>query len=224
MLSKKTGKKLNKYLSDYIVFDLETTGISCASDQVIEISALKVKNGCVIDEFSTLVNPQIPIPFHATKVNGITDDMVKNSPVFEQALQAFLEFAGDAVLVGHNIHCFDMKFLYRDIERFWNMSLSNDYIDTLQMAKVCLPQLHHHKLTDLANYYGISSEGAHRALCDCRMNQKVFELLGKELLKSFAVVEKERICPRCGAPVDEGDKNFYCSNRECKFCIWKETK
>ena len=208
MLSKKTGKKLNKYLSDYIVFDLETTGISCASDQVIEISALKVKNGCVIDEFSTLVNPQIPIPFHATKVNGITDDMVKNSPVFEQALQAFLEFAGDAVLVGHNIHCFDMKFLYRDIDRFWNMSLSNDYIDTLQMARVCLPQLHHHKLTDLANYYGISSEGAHRALCDCRMNQKVFELLGKELLKSFAVVEKERICPRCGAALKKRNGRY----------------
>ena len=208
MLSKNSGKKLNKYLADYVVFDLETTGISCAFDQVIEISALKVKNGCVVDEFSTLVNPQIPIPFQATGVNGITDDMVKNSPVFEQALQTFLEFAGDAVLVGHNIHCFDMKFLYRDAARFWNMSLSNDYIDTLQMARVCLPQLHHHKLTDLAGYYGISSEGAHRALCDCRMNQKIFELLGKELLNSSVIAETERTCPRCGAALKKRNGRY----------------
>ena len=117
MLSKKTGKKLSTYVPDYVVFDLETTGVSCNSDEVVEISAIKVIGGEVVDEFTTLVNPGRPIPYNASMVNGITDDMVKDSPFFEEALSDFLEFVGDAVLVGHNIHTFDMKFLYRDAER-----------------------------------------------------------------------------------------------------------
>lgn len=205
MLSRTSGKKLNTYLLDYTIFDLETTGISSARDQVIEISAVRVRNGCVVDEFSTLVNPGMPIPLGASLVNGITDDMVKGSPCFEQAFSEFLKFVGDDVLVGHNIHNFDMKFLYRDARRFWNATLNNDYVDTLQMARTCLPQLSHHKLTDLAAYYGISSAGAHRALSDCRMNQKVFECLGREKIKSAA---SEKTCPRCGADLKKRSGRF----------------
>ena len=98
MLSKKPGKKLNTYVPDYVVFDLETTGVSCVTDKVIEISALKVKTGQVMEAFSTLVNPECPIPFYASRVNGITDKMVKDSPVFQEAFADFLEFVGDAVL------------------------------------------------------------------------------------------------------------------------------
>ncbi|MBR4411464.1 MAG: topoisomerase DNA-binding C4 zinc finger domain-containing protein [Firmicutes bacterium] len=207
MLGNTMGKKITAYVPDYVVFDLETTGISCASDEVIEISAVKVAGGQVVDEFSTLVNPGRPIPWQASRVNGIYDDMVAGSPDFVTALAAFLQFAGDAVLVGHNIHSFDMKFLYRDARRFWNRIPNNDYIDTLQLARYCLPQLHHHRLVDLAEHYGISSEGAHRALADCRMNQQVFELLGRDLAKrsasrSVSSIDDEcdgmRICPKCG--------------------------
>ena len=205
MLAKTTGKRLTTYVSDYVVFDLETTGISSAADEVIEISAIKVKAGQVIAEFSTLVNPGRSIPFAASQVNGITDDMVKNSPSFERAFAEFLKFAGNEILVGHNIHNFDMKFLYRDARRFWNATLNNDYIDTLQMARVCLPQLGHHRLTDLAEYYGICSEGAHRALCDCRMNQKVFECLGKERRKIKAAA---KTCPRCGGDLKKRSGRF----------------
>ena len=181
MLGNKLGTKRIAYTPSYVVFDLETTGISAAADQVIEISAVKVENGQVTGEFSTLVNPGMPIPWQASRVNHIYDDMVKDSPDFRTALRSFLDFAGDAVLVGHNIHSFDMKFLYRDARKFWNGIPDNDYIDTLQLARYCLPQLRHHRLTDLAEYYGISSAGAHRALADCRMNQQVFEMLGREL-------------------------------------------
>ena len=80
MLGKTAGKRLTAYISDYVIFDLETTGISSAADEVIEISAVKVKGGRVVEEFSTLVNPGRPIPFAASQLNGITDDMVKNSP------------------------------------------------------------------------------------------------------------------------------------------------
>ncbi|MBD5505728.1 MAG: DNA polymerase III subunit epsilon [Lachnospiraceae bacterium] len=198
MLSKKPGKKLNKYVSDYVVFDLETTGVSCNSDEVVEISAIKVIGGEVVDEFTTLVNPGRPIPYHASEVNGITDDMVKDSPFFEEALFNFLEFVGDSVLVGHNIHTFDMKFLYRDAERFWGKTIGNDYIDTLQIARIYLPQLSHYKLVDLAEYYGISTAGAHRALNDCRMNQIVFEQLAKEMTNPSEDAKTVKKCPKCG--------------------------
>ena len=152
MLSEKQGRKLNQYVPDYVVFDLETTGVSCELDDVVEISAVRVAGGRVADEFSTLVNPGRPIPYSASIVNGITDDMVKDSPPVEKALSDFLRFAGDAVLVGHNIHTFDMKFLYRYAKSFWGRTVGNDYIDTLQLARAYLPQLSHHRLTDLATH------------------------------------------------------------------------
>ena len=195
MLGLRTGDKLDKYVSDYTVFDLETTGVSPQTDKVIEISAIKVRNGKAVDEFSSLVNPMRSIPYGATRVNGITDEMVADKPMFEKVLGDFLDFIEDDILVGHNIHDFDMKFIHRDCEAFFRMFLGNDYIDTLPIARKCLPQLGHHKLTDLALYYKISINGAHRALNDCRMNQLVFERLGDELKNGTTAL---KICPRCG--------------------------
>ena len=195
MLGLRTGDKLDKYVSDYTVFDLETTGISPQTDKVIEISAIKVRNVQVVGEFSSLVNPMRSIPYGATRVNGITDEMVADKPMFEKVLGDFLDFIEDDILVGHNIHDFDMKFIHRDCEAFFRMFLGNDYIDTLPLARKCLPQLGHHKLTDLAMYYKISINGAHRALNDCRMNQLVFERLGAELKNGTTA---PKICPRCG--------------------------
>ena len=182
-MAKAGGNLLNTYVADYVVFDLETTGISPKTDEVVEISAVKVEHGKVTDEFSTLVNPKRRIPYGASRVNGITDDMVAEAPFFEQVLEEFLEFIEGFVLVGHNIARFDMNFLYRDVEKYFERSLPNDYIDTLQMARRELPNLEHHRLTDLAEYYGISAEGAHRALNDCRMNQQVFEKMGNPVYK-----------------------------------------
>ena len=187
--------QLAEYISNYVVFDLETTGVSCNYDEVVEISAIKVDNHKVVSEFTTLVNPKRAIPYSATQVNGITDDMVKDAPVWEKALTDFLAFAADYVLVGHNIHFFDMKFIYRDCERYFNELPQNDYIDTLKLARLYLPQLEHHKLTDLADYFGVSTDGAHRALQDCRMNQIVYERLGKEIRKNPGLLKK---CPKCG--------------------------
>lgn len=215
MLSNRLGSRLLTYVPDYVVFDLETTGISAATDQVVEISAVKVRGGQVVGEFSTLVNPGRPIPRAASQVNGITDAMVKDSPSFLEALEAFLDFAGDAVLVGHNIHSFDMKFLYRDARKFWNRIPDNDYIDTLHLSRMCLPQLHHHRLVDLAEHYGISPEGAHRALNDCRMNQQVFEQLGRALAKRAVSRTSSpindvgvRTCPKCGCLLKKRSGKF----------------
>ena len=187
--------QLVEYIPDYVVFDLETTGISCDYDEVIEISAIKVHDHEVVSEFTTLVNPKRKIPYSASQVNGITDDMVGDAPVFKTALGDFLKFVDAHVLIGHNIHAFDMKFIYRDCKRYFEYIPENDYIDTLKLARSCLPQLKHHKLIDLADYYGISTAGAHRALNDCRMNQEVYECLGQELGKNPSLLKK---CPECG--------------------------
>ena len=196
MLGKTQGVCIHHYVPDYTVFDLETTGISCSCDQIIEISAVKVRSGAVVDSFSCLVNPGRPISYRASQVNHITDEMVADEPELAQVLPEILRFAGDDTRVGHNIGGFDMKFLYRDCQRFWSLYPGNDYVDTLKLARVLLSGLPNYRLTTLAEHYGLSTHGAHRALKDCQMNQQIFELLGKE--ESRSPVRDTGVCPKCG--------------------------
>jgi len=188
------GKRINGFPADYIVFDLETTGVSPETDDIIEISALKVRGHKVREDFSSLVNPGRHIPAGATAVNGITDEMVMDAPDIKTVMGQFIEFIGDGVLVGHNIHTFDTNFIYDAAWESLGKELGNDYIDTLYMARRCLPELSHHRLTDIAAHFQIDTEGAHRAMADCLMNQRCFEELGK-LQKSAG---EELTCPKCG--------------------------
>ena len=205
------GKRLVKYVPDYVVFDLETTGVEVIKDDIIEISAERVLGGKVADTFSTLVNPGRPIPYYATQVNGITDEMVEDAPDIREALADFLAFAGNAVLVGHNIQSFDLNFVSNAAEGLFGKTVENDYIDTLHMARSCLPELSHHKLVDVASYFHISAEGAHRALNDCIMNQKCYEEMGK-----LQANQKLELCPRCGGELRKRNGKFGeffgCSN------------
>lgn len=207
------GKRLLYHNGNYIVFDLETTGLSPATDEIIEISAIRVRQNQAADEFSTLVNPHIPIPYAATQVNGITDSMVASAPDLRRALDDFLAFVGNDILVGHNIHTFDTNFLYDGAVRALGRKVTNDYVDTLYLARNCLPALRHHRLTDLAEHFSISTEGAHRALKDCHMNYQCYLELGKlweekerrrlekggQLSDDDAAMEES--CPRCGSPM-----------------------
>lgn len=182
MLGNGPGKRLTEYVNDYVLYDLETTGVSPTKDEVIEISAVKVRNGKIVDEFTTLVNPGKPIPRPASMVNGIHDDMVADAPSFEKALKEFDEFIGEDVLVGHNIVRFDNKFINRDANKFWGMKFTNDYLDTLELSWRDLPNLEKHNLAFLANYFNISSKGAHRALNDCKINQAVYEAMKESIV------------------------------------------
>ncbi len=210
MLGNTQGKLLNEYIEDYVVFDLETTGVSPYNDEVIEISAVKARKGKVVEEFSQLVNPKRTIPFAASRVNNITDDMVSDAPFFDEVLRNFLKFVGEDVLVGHNIQSFDMKFIYRDCERYFHQLITNDYVDTLILAKRCFPEWRHRRLGDLADYYGISTQGAHRALADCRMNQRVFELLGKEMnTETMKTLDSNvKTCPLCNLPLKKRNGRY----------------
>lgn len=209
MVTRNKGKRLNTYVKDYVVFDLETTGISQTKDAIIEISAIKVCDGQIVGEYSTLVNPGRHIPAGATAVNGITDAMVAEAPMIGEAMAGFMDFIGDSILVGHNIHTFDTNFAYDAAWQALGVKMNNDYIDTLYMARSCLPQLAHHKLTDISEHFHIATEGAHRALNDCVMNQKCYEEMGKiwescRTEKKAEMGEQENSggdeleCPRCG--------------------------
>lgn len=201
MLGNTKGKLINQYIPDYVIFDLETTGISCRYDEVIEISAVKVRGGKVTEDFSELLNPGRPIPFAASRVNHISDDMVAGAQPFSEVLPRFLKFIEEDTLVGHNISTFDMKFLYRDCEKYFGQTLTNNYIDTLRLSTLCFPEMHHHRLSDMAEHYGISTSGAHRALADCVMTQQVFEKLAGELKHSPNRVADMTTCPECGMPL-----------------------
>ena len=196
MLTNYPGICRNLYLPDYTLFDLETTGVSCHNDDVVEISALQVRGGAVVNSFSSLVNPGRHIPSGASQVNHITDEMVAKAPTMEEVLPEFLVFIGEDVLVGHKIARFDMKFLHRDCTIRFGAVPGNDYIDTLVYARTRLPGLRSYSLAALADHYGLSTAGAHRALNDCKVNQKIFELLARE---PESILEPgQRLCPRCG--------------------------
>lgn len=225
MERQKKGRRLSAYQPDYVVFDLETTGLSPVTDRIIEVSAVKVKGGVVKDTFSTLVNPGCPIPAAASRINGITDAMVAGAPGIQEVLGQFLAFIGGEVLVGHNIHSFDMKFLNCAMDAFYKRELGNDYIDTLYMARQCVKELPRHRLVDLAAFFQVSTEGAHRALQDCIMNQKCFEEMGKRMAAAGPEASREpaaEACPRCGGELVKRSGRygpFYgCSNYpRCRY-------
>ena len=140
------------------------------------------------------------VPAEITALTGLSAAELQQGTEPREALNSFLLFIGKDPLVGHNIASFDMKFLYRDFEKYMGVVLPNDFVDTLRLAKIVFPDWKHRRLGDLANYYGISTVGAHRALTDCKMNQKVFELLGKELSGEGTADARQNVktCPKCG--------------------------
>lgn len=222
MAVRNKGRRLDKYVRDYVVFDLETTGVNPQQDSIIEISAVKAVDGKTVAEYSTLVNPGRHIPVPATAVNGITDAMVAGAPSIGEAIGGFLDFIGNSILVGHNIHTFDMNFAYDAALGAWGKELGNDYIDTLYMARRCLPELSHYRLTDISEYFHISTDGAHRALNDCLMNQKCYEEMGKIWTEREINQEGEGSCPVCGGMLclrkGKYGKFYGCGNfPSCRF-------
>ena len=176
MLSKDTGKELKRYLSDYVIVDIETTGIAANNNKIIQISAVKVKGEEIINEFESFVNPNVPIPPEVSKHTGITDSMVEHRPVIKDALTDFLGFIGDDVLVCHNAP-FIMGFLNEAASDLFGTVIGNDYIDTDYIAKNRLPKSQHRSVSALADYYGINTEGDFGLLADCRAVKKIYECL-----------------------------------------------
>ena len=173
----------------YIVFDIETTGFSSIRDRIIEIGAVKVVNGEIVDRFSTFVNPERPIPFEITNLTSITDEMVMDSPNIETVLPQFLEFVGDGVLVAHNAG-FDVGFIGQNCR---NLGLDDRfvYVDTVALARVLLPTLSKYKLNIVAKALNISLENHHRAVDDAGATAEIFVKFVEMLKKDHITTLKE---------------------------------
>ena len=171
----------------FVVFDIETTGLSKETESITEIGAVKVVDGKIIDRFSTFVNPERPIPTEITKLTGITNEMVADAPVITEILPKFLEFCQDAVLVAHNAN-FDTGFIRLNAERKCGIEVKNTVLDTLELSRALLPELKKHKLDIVCEQLGVSLEGHHRAVNDAEATAEVFlkfidMLVEKEIYK-----------------------------------------
>ena len=170
------GNSLLSFPQDYTVIDIETTGLDPKWDEIIELAALRVRGGKVVDLFETLVRPSHDISDFIEELTGITNRELLKAPFISNALPGYLDFIGSDVVVGHNAH-FDVNFIYDAAEHFCSRAFSNDIVDTMRLARHILPQLGGHSLSDVARALGVVREGEHRAFIDCVTTNNVLQAL-----------------------------------------------
>lgn len=192
------GKSTIALPQDYVVIDTETTGLDYEFCSVIEVSALKFSNGKHIDTFSTLVKPPLRhywisddgenwkeqryyIDAFISGLTGITNEMLETAPNPEEVIPAFINFIGDSVLIGHNVN-FDINFLYDAAERIGVRPVTNDFIDTLRIARKVFPDLEHHRLPDVADACNVSVSDAHRSEADAKTTATCYEKMRAMIL------------------------------------------
>lgn len=219
MITNPKDKKIDE--EEFVVFDIETTGLNSHTNKIIEIGAVKIKAGRIIDRYSQLINPGISIPYHITEITSITNEQVANQPKIDEVIGKFVDFIGDAVLVAHNAP-FDMGFIKRDIKEYLNIDLESSVIDTLQMARDLFPDFKKYGLGDLNKALGLALEKHHRAVDDSQATANMFiiflekykekgvEYL-KDINKGFEVNVKKQSLKNIMVQVktQEGLKNMY---------------
>ena len=171
-------------MDSFVVFDIETTGFSSVTNHIIEMGAVKVENGKIVDRFSTYVNPQEPIPYRITKLTTITDADVMDAPTIDQVLPEFFAFCEGCVLVAHNAS-FDTGFIKENARKL-ELPYAYTHVDTLAMARVLLPQLAKFTLDHVAKTVGVSLENHHRAVDDAEATAEIFEKFIPMLLEKGA--------------------------------------
>ena len=179
-IKREKGRSILNAPNDYIVLDLETTGLDPRWDEIIEVACLKFADGKQVDSFHSYVQPR---PFYGdddqphfvdefiTDLTGITDDMLKDAPRFESIAQNLFQYLGNSVIIGHNVN-FDINFLYDNFLKTIQKPFSNDFVDTLRIARLVMPELDHHRLKDLCQEFSIDTS-LHRAANDCAATQEI---------------------------------------------------
>lgn len=171
---------------EFIIFDIETTGLGANKERITEIGAVKMVNGEVKDTFSTFVNPEKAIPEKITELTGITDEMVTNAPSECEAVKSFLAFCGEnAVVVAHNA-AFDTSFIKVAAERN-HLPYTLTHIDTLAISRRIFPQLAKHKLDSIAKFLKLGSFNHHRACDDAMMLARIFQIMLTKLSEDFGI-------------------------------------
>jgi DNA polymerase III epsilon subunit family exonuclease len=171
---------------DFVVVDVEATGAKTPPNRIIELGAYRIRRGQIVDEFVTLVNPELPIPRFVVTLTGITNDMVKTAPLFAEVAPQWLEFINDAVLVAHNAP-FDTSFLNHEISRVYpGHRMVNSHICTVTLSRRTLPGLMNYRLDTIAEHFSVPILNRHRAGSDALATAKVFLRL-LERLDQFGV-------------------------------------
>lgn len=188
-----TGESEQKVTEDFIVFDLETTGLSNATERITEIGAVRFRDGEVVEEFATFVDPERPISEFITKLTGINDKMVEGAPKEKEAVEAFLKFIGDSTLVAHNAD-FDIGFILATCRRH-DLRCTNAYIDTVLLAQNLYPNLKNYKLNTLQKHLKLPDFNHHRALDDSKTLAQIFSdmltKLKEQEMKTVSEINKK---------------------------------
>lgn len=162
-------------IKDYVAFDLETSGLNCETDEIIEIGALKVKGGKVAERFNQLIRPKVPVTPQITAITGITNEMLEKAQPVEKVIPEFIFFCRDEIMLGHNV-MFDYKFTKVYAKRY-GLPFEKKGIDTLKIARKVLPDLESKSLGALCEHYEIVNQAAHRAYHDALATAKIYHML-----------------------------------------------
>lgn len=166
----------------YVVFDVETTGLSAVYDTIIELAAVKMREGEIIDRFESFANPHHPLSATTIDLTGITDDMVENAPEVEEVLKKFHSWAEDSVLVAHNAS-FDMGFLNVGYKKAGIEKATNPVIDTLELARFLYSDMKNHRLNTLAKRFKVELTQHHRAIYDAEATGYLLAIMLKDAME-----------------------------------------
>ena len=166
------GSQEHDFGDEMVVFDIETTGLSNRTCKIIEIGAVKIKDGKILDKMDIFVDPECPIPEEITNLTSITDEMVKGAPKEREALEQFLAFAGDRMLIAHNAN-FDVGFIRVAADR-QGIPFNNSFLDTVSLSKFVNSDLKNHQLDTIAKYYQLDDFHHHRASDDAETLARIF--------------------------------------------------
>ena len=172
---------------DFVVVDVEATGAKMPPNRLIELGAYRIRGGRIVDKFLSLVNPEIPIPRFVASLTGISNDMVKNAPVFAEVAPQWLDFVSDSVLVAHNAP-FDTSFLNHEISRVYaNHRMVNPHLCTVRLSRRVFPDLSNHRLETIAQHFAIPIASRHRAGSDALATAEIFIVLLSELEETHGI-------------------------------------
>lgn len=182
------GKSIKALPDNFVVLDLETTGLDYQYDNIIEISALRIRSGEITETFSTLVNPGCSIAPWISELTGITDEMLVTAPPLSDVIHDTRQFVADDIIIGHNVS-FDVSFLCAACVKFSKAQLLNDYVDTMRIARRVEPGLKHYRLKDLVAIYNVKVDRAHRAEDDCIATLKCYYAMREKIEKDEPLSE-----------------------------------
>lgn len=191
------GKSLISFPENFCVVDIETTGLDYSCD-IIEVSALKIRNEKVVDSYSNLIRPEsyyldgnqrVYIDEFISELTGITNDMLDSANSLVDVIPGFRDFIGSDIIIGHNVVSFDANFLYDTFSKHLNTVFSNDLVDTMRLSRWIVPDLDHHRLVDLAHLFSLETSGMHRGLKDCEITLQCFYGLKDIAIKNFGNID-----------------------------------